>query len=191
MRLANDLLVFIVVLLLLLGALEDRREAFGPLLYRIGELVVLGDELEEPLQTLLEEAELHVLVASPQEQVHLDPVALLEPVGGPFGLKLHIVVAGAYFDLDRLGLGRVGFGLHLPALLLSFVLEFTIFHYFSNRGDGVGAYLYEVQTEVRSPLDGLGKGQNAQVFALGADDADFFGTDLMIYAGGIQGCVWA
>jgi len=113
-------------------------------------------------------------------------MAFLQPGGRLFGLQLHIVVAGAYLDLDALRLGGVGFGLHFPAFFLLFVLEFTIFHYFCNRRDGVRAYLYKVQAELLCAANGLGQGQNPEILPLGPQYAYLLCPYLMIYSSGIQ-----
>lgn len=81
------------------------------------------------------------------------------------------MVAGAYLDLDGLGLGRVRFGLYFSALFLLLVLEFTIFHYFCNRGDGIGRYLDKVEPYLLGAANSLAERQYAEVFPLGAYDA--------------------
>jgi hypothetical protein len=92
-------------------------------------------------------------------------VPLGKPLGGLFGLELHVVVAGAYLDLDGLRLGGVGIGLYFTALFLLFVLEFTIFHYFCNRRGGVGAYFDKVEPDVLGALESLAQGEYAEVLA--------------------------
>src|SRR3989338_4770502 len=182
-------LYLLSVVLVLLRFFQHRRQTLGAFGYRVRQFVVRRDELEEPLQPLLKEAELHVLVPPPQKQVHFDAVAFLQPRGRLFGLQLHIVVAGANLDLDAFRLGSMGFGLHFPAFFLLFVLEFTIFHYFCNRRDGVGAYLDKVQPELLRLGNGVREGQDAEILPLGAEHAHLLGPYLMIDASSIQSIV--
>src|SRR3989338_9973610 len=180
-------LYLLSVVLVLLRFFQHRRQTLGAFGYRVRQFVVRRDELEEPLQPLLKKAELHVLVPPPQKLVHFDAMTFLQPRGRLFGLQLHIMVAGAYLDLDAFRLGGVGFGLHFSAFFLLFVLEFTIFHHFCNRWDGVRAYLYKVQTELLCLGNGLRQGQNTKVFPLGAQYAYLLRPYLMIDSSSIQG----
>jgi len=81
----------------------------------------------------------------------------------------------------------MGFGLHFPAFFLLFVLEFTIFHYFCNRRDGVGAYFYKVEAELLCLGYGVGQGQNPKVLPLRAQYAYLLCPYLMIDSSSIQG----
>src|SRR3989344_7538882 len=66
----NDLFVFMICLpvFLLTPFLQNSRQTLGAFGYRVRQFVVRRDELEEPLQPLLKEAALHVLIPPPQKQ---------------------------------------------------------------------------------------------------------------------------
>jgi hypothetical protein len=108
-------------------------------------------------------------------------MALIEPLGGLLGLEPHIVLAGADLDLDFLGLRDFGLGACGPLFLLQLVLKLTIIHHFRNRRLGVRGDLDKVKAGRLGRLQGVTKGQNAEVLPCGADDTEFRCADLPIY----------
>ena len=83
-----------------------------------------------------------------------------EPLGCLLGLQAHVVLSGAYLDLDLLGLRNLGFGALSPFFLASLVLEFTIISHFSNGRDGVRRDLDKVEAGRLGRLKGRLKGEN-------------------------------
>ena len=93
----NDLFVFI---LFFRCFFQNSAQPFRALADRLGELKLSRDKLEEPLEPLFEKGKLHIFVAAPQKEVYLNTMAIGQPQGGTLGLKSHVVVAGADFDLN-------------------------------------------------------------------------------------------
>lgn len=87
---------------------DDGRDALGSLEGSARYLVFDGDELENSIETLFEEVEVHILRAADEEEINLHPMAFLEPFRGFFRFELEVVIAGAYFDLNILQIRGLG-----------------------------------------------------------------------------------
>src|SRR3989344_3209357 len=163
-------------------ALDDNRKTLGTFLDVFGQLVALWYDGQEPLQTLFQEAELHVLVATPQEEIDPDAVTLLEPRGGLGRFDVHIAFGRPDLDLRYLRFGGVRFRFYvlLPFLLLIF--EFAIVGDFAHRGSGVGRYLDQVETHFLGFFDGFAGWQHAEILAFRPEAAHFQGADALIHA---------
>ena len=99
-------------------ALKCHGEAFGAFLDVHGYFVPLGDNGQEALKAFFEEVELHVLVASPEEEVYFDAMTLAQPFGYFVSFDSHVVLGGADFDLRFFGLADMGARLNLFVFFL-------------------------------------------------------------------------
>ncbi|KKT01176.1 MAG: hypothetical protein UW07_C0035G0009 [Candidatus Nomurabacteria bacterium GW2011_GWF2_43_8] len=102
--------------------------------------------MQYPVQTLPQKFLVHIFRPSGQEQLDFDPVPLLDPPGGGFGLQFQIVVAGAYFYLDGFCFRPVRSGFGLFQLFVRLVLVFAKIHQLGNRRIAIRGYLNQIKT---------------------------------------------
>ena len=157
MRFVYDLFVFILFWFLRCSRVpfDDARESLGGLRDRLSDPIRERNEEQELVEPLLEERFVHTLVSTFEEELRANAVPFSKPLGCLLGLQAHVVLPGAYLDLDLLGLGNLGFGALSPFFLASLVLEFTIISHFSNGRDRIGRYLDEVEIGCFCGFEGL------------------------------------
>ncbi len=113
--------------------------------------------MQDPVKSFSKESLFHPLGASPEVELDLDPVPLLEPRRCLARLELEIVVSGPYFDLDRLGFGGFGTCFCFLGLFLELVLVFAVLHHFADRWFGIGVDLDEVDTTLLGERECISK----------------------------------
>jgi len=174
--------------------LDDGGESFRRARHRLGDLVSIRDHEHELLEASLEECLVHALVSALKEEFHANSVSVSKPFGRFLRLETHIVLSGAYFDLDLLGLRDLYLAARGTFFLASLVLEFTIIHDFRNGRHRVWRDLNEVQTEVLGHFKGLVRVEDAEVLSLSAYNSEFRSPNLPVYADSIgvraQGFWW-
>lgn len=122
----------------------------------------------------------HFPAAKPQGELNLDVVA--EEVHGLVQLDAKIVGVNDRPELDFLHPVRVLVFPGLFFLLGLLVLVLAEVHNAADRRIGVGRHLDQVHAQVAGPQNGLGQRQDAQLFALGVNDADLAGADFAVDA---------
>lgn len=162
--------------------LEGDRKPLRALLNRLGNLIRFRDNSKETLEALLQEAEFHVLIASPEEEVHLDPVPLLEPSPRFRSLDAHVVLRSPDFDLDFLGFRDLHLRFNLLVLLVLLVFEFAIIRDLADRRLRKGGDLDEVEPGFVGFLERLVDLKDAIVFGVRADDAHLGHADALVHA---------
>lgn len=98
---------------------------------------------------------------------HLDVIVIGVGVGSEFDL----------FDFDYFLLFS---GFAFAFLLL--ILELTEIHYFADRRTGIRRNFYKIQSCLVSELHGARGADNADIVAIGANQTNFGGADLIVYA---------
>ena len=151
--------------------LNDDREALWALLDLVRDFIRFWDDCKEALQAVLEEFELHVLIATPEEEVDLDPVTLPEPGSDLGRLYVHVVGRGADLDLSLLRLGDLGFRLHLLVLLLLLILILAVISDTYYWRIGIRGDLNEVEPEFTGLCEGICGGKNAEILAFRPESA--------------------
>lgn len=146
-------------------------------------LGVLGHALKQfPAKVLVRH------LAAPEPQGHLYLVSVFQKLEDV--AHLHVVVVGVgigpeldLFDLDDLLL-LAGLGL----ALLRLILEFAEIHDLADRWIGVRGNLDQVQTSLIRHVHGAGGRNNADVFTVGPNQANFRRADIVIDArAGVSG----
>ena len=140
----------------------------------IGHLFELGNILEvrgyppKEFETVLRTTHF----AHAKHDGHLDVFALTEELAGPirFGVEIVDVDVGPVLDLFEFDLVLLLLG--LTRLLLLLEAEAPIVHDLADDGSGVGGNLYEIEPHITSHSQGLVDGDDTDLFAIGADEAD-------------------
>jgi hypothetical protein len=122
----------------------------------------------------------HFAPAEPQGDLHL--VAILEKF--EHVAHLDVVVAGIRIgpELDLFDLDDLLLLARFALAFLLFVFELAKIHDLANRRIGVRRNLNQIETGFVGHFHGSGRGHHTDVFAVGADQADFSGTDFFVDA---------
>ena len=142
----------------------------------------LGDVLGELLQQL--DAEFGTLLLTAAElDDGLDLVALAQELLGVAGLGLVVVLVDLQAEADLLE-DRVHLVLaRLTGLHRGLVLVLAEIHQLAHRRLGRGGHLHEIQVRLGGEPEGVLDADDADLFAVRADQADFRNADTLVDAG--------
>ena len=128
--------------------------------------------LEEVVQRLLDDV--HALHhPSLDEDGDLDLHPFPEELDGGLRLRLEVVLVGRRGKADFLDDGLLLVLLGFPLLLSLLELELSVVDDLADRRMSLGAHAIEVELHVHRLLKGDAKGDDAEAFAVGADEENF------------------
>lgn len=122
------------------------------------------------------------LLAAPEQEVQLDPVAAFQELDSLFFPGGEVMVADVHAQADALHLHLFLPGLFLALLLFLLVLHLAEVDQLADRGVGLGRHLNQIQALFAGLRQGGVRGHDAELFSLFADQPDFRYADLVVLA---------
>src|SRR5215210_2147088 len=112
---------------------------------------------------------------------HLDLVAVLEKLHGPFGLGVEVVVADFRPEPDLLDLDVLLILASLALFLGLFVLETAVIEQAADGGNDVGRDFYEIEVLGLGQLQCLKSGHDAELLAVFTNQSDLTYADPIVH----------